>query len=55
MYTFVDSPDQAVKDFTMLQSKYDTTTKEYTTVSLFLEKVIPNFDQEKFVREFWEK
>ncbi|MGL5561967.1 MAG: tetratricopeptide repeat protein [Tannerellaceae bacterium] len=55
VYVFVDSLDQAVKDFTMLQSKYDTTSKEYTTVSLFLEKVILNFDQEKFVREFWTK
>lgn len=55
VYVFVDSTDQAVKDFTMLQSQYDTTSKEYTTVSLYLKKVIPNFDREKFVEEFWKK
>ncbi|MGL5705335.1 MAG: hypothetical protein ACRDD6_08640 [Tannerellaceae bacterium] len=55
VYVFVDSMDQAVKDFTMLQSQYDTTSKEYTTVSLYLKKVIPNFDREKFVEEFWKK
>ncbi|MGL5546239.1 MAG: hypothetical protein ACRDCS_04470 [Tannerellaceae bacterium] len=55
VYVFVDSTDQAVKAFTMLQSQYDTTSKEYTTVSLYLKKVIPNFDREKFVEEFWKK
>lgn len=54
-YAFVDSIDLTVKDLTVLQSKYDTTTKEYATVSLFLEKLIPSFDREKFVEGFWRK
>lgn len=55
VYAFVDSIDRTVEDLTVLQNRYDTTTKEYTTVSLFLQEMIPNFQREKFVEEFWKK